>query len=203
MVLSRKYLFAAILIGFISYQLYLIVTEFSSTRIIQVQKEIYEGDEKDYLKKYDIVNAPFEQFDIKVSPTTVLDYLLLTNNEENLFTLILKIVAGVLGLIYIYKLGHGNLFEIKIMNWARFSIIMIALSYLVLSFGLDHTKDFWKSIYSSQSKIDFWKYEFYINTKNNFLLYFWAIIYMVGFMDSVVEYNKPATIDITQEKYNI
>jgi len=73
---TSKYSVLFFVLIFIGSQILLIANEFAATRIIEVRKEIYDGNEKDYLKGYEIVNAPFEQFDILVKPKSFWDYLL-------------------------------------------------------------------------------------------------------------------------------
>jgi hypothetical protein len=194
---KNKYLFILIILAFIGYQFYLIVNDFSSTRIIQVQKEIYESKEKDYFKNYDIENAPFEQFDIKVSPKTFWDYLLLTNEDGNLLSIILTVMGSLCFAWYIFKLEPATLFDEKYFKWLILSIGFAAFVFIAADSGFWHTSYFWKN--SIKDKTDYWKHNFYINGKNHLMFYAWGCVISMTFLRTVVDYNKPATIKFKRE----
>jgi len=196
---KNKYLFILIILAFIGYQFYLIGNDFSSIRIIQVQKEIQEGEEKDFLKNYDIKNTPFEQFDVSVSPKTFWDYLLLTNEDNNLLSIILTIFASLCFAWYIFKLEPATFFEEKSFKWLIWSIFLIAFIFISMDSGVLHTSDFWGNINSIKSKADFWKYKFHVNTKTNLLIYAYGFTLFGVFLRTVLEYSKPATIKFREE----
>jgi hypothetical protein len=191
MKLPYKYLLFILVTAFTVHQGYLIITEFFESRTIEVQKEIYESDEKDYLKGYVITNTPFEQFDIIVTPKSFWDYLLLTNKDGDFLSLILQVASGCCLLWYFVMLDFNN------PSWKRgrllfTAIFLITIAFLAINWGLDHTKVFWKSIYTHHSKTDFWKYDFYVDTKSNAMFYFYALLAVCAIFKEVMwYYGKP------------
>jgi len=192
-----KYILLLVSLIFIINRGYLIIKEFSESRIIEVRKEIYDNDEKDYLKGYEITNAPFEQFDIVVAPKSFWDYLLLTNKDGNFLSLILQLASSCCLFLYISMLDFNNI------TWQRGRLLfiagyLIAFAFLAIDFGLDHTKTFWESIYSYHRKTNFWKYAFYVETKNNMLIYLYASLVVLGAFKNIMWYYR--TPKVTNEE---
>jgi hypothetical protein len=199
MISKSKYLFILIILAFVVYQFYLIGDEFSSTRIIPIQKEIYDSNEKNYLKGYDIENVPYEQFDIKVSPKTFWDYLLLTNENGNLLATVFKIIASLSIAWYIFKLEPDNFFNENHFKWLIWCIGFIAFAFITMDSGYLHTNDFWKSIHYRKASTDIWGNDFYVNTKTNLMVYAYSCILLIVLLRAIFEYNKPATIKFKGE----
>lgn len=197
---SSKYLIIFIILAFAGNQLYLIVSQFSDTRIIEVRKEIYESNEKDYLKGYNIENAPFEQFDIRVQPKSFFDYLLLTNQHGNLLGIVLSIAGCCCLARYVYVLEFERMFSNKNFRWIRWAFALIALSFLSDQIALSHTKDFWNSIYVKKGKGE--GYAFYVETEYNrvlFALVFWASLTFLSAVSENYRENSKAAAIIPKE----
>jgi len=193
---SKKYLVIALVVFFIGHQVSIVATRFLDTRIIEVRKEIYEGNEKDYLKSYDIVDAPFEQFDLQVKPKSLLDYLLLTNKDGNLLSLLLEIAAALCIVWYFYKLEFDDIFTLKNAKWIQWSFLLaVSGLWLVQSIGLDHTGEFWTTInkISSPVKEESWKYRFYVETKYKPIPYILAFYIFITLVNNFSGYAKAAT----------
>jgi len=189
---TSKYSVLFFVLIFIGSQILLIANEFAATRIIEVRKEIYDGNEKDYLKGYEIVNAPFEQFDILVKPKSFWDYLLLTNKNGNLLSIILKIAAGCCVAWYVYKLDVNDILSLKHTKWIFWSfLLVIAAGWLVHSIGLDYTRDFWRSTNKNTPKDEFGN-RFYIETKYDILLYVLAFYGVIAFFTNFVRISDKA-----------
>lgn len=192
---ASKLFIVLLLLGFIGYQIFLIANDFFSTRIIEIQKEIYDNDEKEYLKGYNIVNVPFEQFDIKVEPKGFFDYLLLTNGNGNLLSIILEIAASCWLAWFIYRLKLDHIF-LEYFRSLKWPILLLSISFLTDSYGLEYTRDFWKTIFEHGGKTDLWKNDFYINMKNHYTIYAFILLFIGGFCQSIIFYYRKATVKL-------
>jgi hypothetical protein len=190
---ASKLFIVLLLLGSIGYQIFLVANYFFSTRTIEIQKEIYDNDEKEYLKGYDIVNVPFEQFDIKVQPKDFFDYLLLTNGNGNLLSIIFETVASCWLAWFIYRLEPDHIF-IEYFKSLKWPILLLSISFLTHSYGLEYTRDFWKTIFVHRGKTDFWKHDFYVNTKNHYTQYAFILLFLGSFYQSIIYYYRKATI---------
>jgi hypothetical protein len=197
MSLSNKLFFLFVLLLFAGNQLYLVATQFWDTRIIEVRKEIYESNEKDYLKDYQIENAPFEKFDLRVQPKTFWDYILLTNKNGNLLSALLIIAfSGCFGW-YVYRLNTANFLSPQDLKWLTSALLLIAVCYPAYIEGLFHTKDFWDSIYLKKTKGNFGKNDFFVKTEDyRFMLElgFWGLLFSIQVIREIT--GKPWLIKL-------
>jgi hypothetical protein len=98
-----KYFVMFYILAFAGFQVADVIREFSDTRVITVTKKM-PNTETTELKGYHITKDHFEKANIKVQPTSFSDDLLLTGDEGNLLSNLLKIGACFCLAWYVFKL---------------------------------------------------------------------------------------------------
>ncbi|WP_179415132.1 hypothetical protein HDF19_07855 [Mucilaginibacter sp. E4BP6] len=187
---SRKYVGILIIFLFILYQIALIIPEFSSYKVINVRRNIYNAHEPEYLngyKDFNIQGVPFEEYAIKVQSTNLWDYLLLTNYKGNLLSSMLEIFACVSLACFVFQLEYENFFSNKSFNWAWVTCGIYTLSVLIHSTGNSYTRDFWQKLFVAKGGGD-QEYDFQYVRYN--LNYIWILIFFaLNFCSRFVEHH--------------
>jgi hypothetical protein len=189
--MPSKYLILLILVVFAIYKLCLIPHSFSSSRTIQVRRNIYDSTELIGLKGYDVQNTSFEQYDIQVKPITFFDYLLLTDNGENLLSVILTAAAAAGSAWYFYQFELDEIFSKKKFRWVWCGIFLLYIAYFASFEGGTYTRDFWNSLYVSKGGKDDWNYNYYAD--RNTITYFIPVVFITVaalYRELIKHFNK-------------
>jgi hypothetical protein len=168
---ATKYFIIFCSLAFIAFQVNLIVRDYSDSRIITVVKDVPKVQLTE-LKAYQITSyAHFEQANVIVQPVTFSDKLLLTSDQGNLVSILLKIIASLLFAWYIFKLTANNLFSGRRYLNAVFVMILLLFSALMVSAGLKHTIEFWKNTYEKDIISNAGRHSFTVLDNSDTMLY--------------------------------
>jgi hypothetical protein len=141
------------------FGIYTIASQCSYPRTITVYKRSYTDSNK-YLKGYKNVKGSVEKFDIKVTPVTFWDRILLTDEDDNLLSGMFKVLAGLICAYYFYNLSYDNIFSKKSFNLFWLTLLFGVFSYVAFGIGAGHTKDFFINLYLTKGGTDDIKYDF-------------------------------------------
>jgi hypothetical protein len=142
-----KYIIIICTLAYIALQVSLIVRDYSDSRIITVVKDVPKAQMTELKARKISAYGHFEQANVIVQPVTFSDKLLLTSNQGNLVSILLKIIACLCFAWYMFKLKADNLFSRSSYLNAALVMISLLLSALMVSMGLNHTVEFWKATY--------------------------------------------------------
>ena len=151
--------FTFIVIGaYIIAQLYSIAVQSTGTRTITVYKRNY-SDSSAYIKGYTVEGAKMEVFDVKVKPASVWDWLLLTQDDENVLVDLFKIAAALVFARYIFEVDYDTLFSKRNFNLFWFGLFLCVMAHAGTIMGSHHTSDFYRDLYTAKGGAEF-KYDF-------------------------------------------
>jgi hypothetical protein len=125
-----KFLSLAGIIIFLGFQVWIISDQFSQTRSIDVQRNLPKTQLK-FKKQYYNITEHTEEVTIIVTPAGFFDYLLLTNSNGNLLSIILTILTVVCLVIYNFFRPMENVFW-----FAQFMFRFIFVAFIV---GIEYT----------------------------------------------------------------
>jgi len=161
---SFKYLTYFVTGLYIFFELVSIIPQLSGPQTITVYKRTYT-DSDAYIQGYKREPFSVEIFNIKVKPNGFWDRILLTDENENLLSDVLKVATAILFVFYIYNLRFDNIFSNKSFNIIWVTIFICVLSYMAYDIGADHTKDFFTKLYTSSGGKELTKYDFQRNSR--------------------------------------
>ncbi len=194
MTLFEKLGFFAIIGVFIIIQIFTIATKFSGTRVIVVKKEDY-SKQIDTVTKDSIQKVAVETFHFKVRPNTFWDKLLLIDDDDNLLSLLFKIICGLAVGWYIYRLQFDNIFSKRKLDFFWLICCFVWCVILARDIGISHTRDFWIDRYLSKGGSKETSYEFFSNNiwVWSYYWYFFMAFYLYkSFVEHHTEKNAEA-----------
>ncbi|MDR3695580.1 hypothetical protein [Mucilaginibacter sp.] len=151
---------------------------------------VYRRDYNDtnaYITGYKTASPKIEVFDVKVKPNDFWDRMLLTHEDENILTDIVKALAGLAFAWYIFKLEYDNVFSKRsfIVFWLALSLSI--LTFLALDIGAGHTSSFYHDLSAAKNhdKSNY-DYEFERGLKtttllHNYWMYLWVPMIIMNF----------------------
>ena len=121
---------------FLAFQSWVLVNEFSQTRFVEVRNELPKSKLLFNKREYRVM-AHSEEVTIEVNPTSFWDYLLLTNANGNLLSIILSIATVLLLVYYNFYRSNDNVY------WFAGGICrFIILAYFI---GVQYTFHFFRN----------------------------------------------------------
>ncbi|BAU52354.1 hypothetical protein [Mucilaginibacter gotjawali] len=180
-----KYL-SIIIIGFYVFaQLFSIVPQLKGPQTITVYKE-NNLDTTAYIKGYKTADTKVEVFDVKVTPNSFWDRLLLTHQDENIMVDILKAACGMAFAWYFFKLKYDNVFSKRSLNLFWLALSLCVMIFLALSIGQDHTSDFYCALFLAKGGDELTKYDFQRQlirntTQHDLWIYMWVPMIILNF----------------------
>jgi hypothetical protein len=143
-----------LVVGFIAFKAYLIDTEFSGTRVIEVREQIDKNISLP-LKGFKADDIPVVTFKSTVTPITFWDKLFLSNEDGCLLIQLLEIAAG-LGLVwFVIRLNYDNVFSKRSLN--NFALVLWLILMVVTTYymGYYHTRNYVDDLLEQKNKIDY------------------------------------------------
>ena len=116
------------------------------------------------------------QFGVKVTPNTFWDSPLLTCEDGNLLSSLLKIAAVLLFCRYNIRASYDNMLTRKSLYLLYFIMVTGIAAYYALYEGIKHTQEFWEALYTARTGLNF--HSDY-RTDDTYLL--WALV-VLGFV---------------------
>lgn len=168
---------------YLIFQLISISPQFSGPKTITIYKRIYQ-DSNAYIKGYVAGGGKFETFNVKVKPNDFWDRLLLTADDDNLLIDFVKIAAGLAFVYYVYNLQYDNFFSKKSFWLFMLTLYICFLSYCAFTFGIYHTRDFWRELYIAKGgkERDSWDFDIGLATsmaRNSRFWFFYWIFFII------------------------
>ena len=125
-----------------------VIPQLKEKQTITVYKRKYD-DTNAYIKGYKTANVKVEVFDVNVKPHDCWDRLLLTHEDENILTDIVKVFAGLAFAWYIFKLEYENVFSNRSLNLFWLALFLSIVTVLTLDIGVTHTQYFYRDLFAA------------------------------------------------------
>ena len=179
-------IFSLIIIGaYIIAQLFSIVMQSRGPRSVTIYKRNYQ-DTNAYVRGYSVENTKVEVFDIKVKPKGFWDWLLLTQDDDNVLVDLFKAASALLFAWYFYQLNYDNIFSKRSLNLFWAGLFLCVLNYITLGVGADHTRDFFRAISAAKSadRSDYYDFQSHLRANtitHDYWIYVWVPMILVNF----------------------
>ena len=132
-------------------------------------------------------STKIEVFDVKVKPNDFWDRMLLTHEDENILTDIVKALAGLAFAWYIFKLEYDNVFSKRSFYFFWLALFLSVWTFLTLDIGAGHTSSFYEDLSAAKNhdKSNY-DYEFERGLKttailHNYWLFVWVPMIIMNF----------------------